>query len=799
MDKRVDMMGLQAKERSSVWCKYFYSRNLYKKILGIFLLICLISVVLSGSLVAEKNDYLISENNDIRYILMNSPPHPPIPMIIKAYQKDALPSTGVFLRDVPTSNWTYGCSATAAGMVFGYYDRTGYPNIYTGPANGGICPLDNLGQGTPDNGNGYPNPGSCYIIATEDGLDGITTPGHVDDYWISKGSPGPDPWTIILNEGFEDSFPPDGWINSGWIDSLYGFAHSGSHWAYSWSSGDNLTTPLLDFGSNTELSFWYAAENSGHPMTLEVYCNDDLVFSDYGFTHTAYNQAIVDLSSYTGFNRISFIGLVSDVYGQEIDDVKIVSYKNDNEHQWAKCTADFMGTNQWKWDTNLNGLIDKNEDGATTLYYNPNPSMKLYDYVPPSSYGLPQTALAHGMKLFAESRGYWNNSGTNEVYTQLTSFDGDPGFSFSDYKDEIDNGYPVIIQLEGHSMVGIGYDEIKGNIIYVHDTWDNYVHPMVWGTSYNGMSQFAVTVLHLEPPEEPSIPVLSWYPNVEIPSEQVDMTVYNGDVSYFNIELEGIYGSQHVTNGSYWGWCFEKSVQMTRNMTHPIKMCHSFDPNMPAAFQGVDWSEINYIINRDDLYPMDAVQDAIWSVIEGTKASTVAAQQLVNEAEMYGSSFIPQVNDTIAVLLFLDPEAELPGDYPSVQNTFIEVNLTYTACGLDYWVNNTDIWPSEFKPNDLVGKYFDLPEEYDVLEDIVLEDILTGAIPVEIPLNNTYYILLKQSIIALLNTNSDCSFYPINYDQLIVSVHDAFISEENCLNLTKILETYNLIGCSCED
>ena len=29
--------------------------------------------------------------------------------------------------DVPTSTWTYGCTATSAGMLFGYYDRHGYP------------------------------------------------------------------------------------------------------------------------------------------------------------------------------------------------------------------------------------------------------------------------------------------------------------------------------------------------------------------------------------------------------------------------------------------------------------------------------------------------------------------------------------------------------------------------------------------------------------------------------------------------------------------------------------------------
>ncbi len=100
----------------------------------------------------------------------------------------------VILSNVPTSRWTQGCSATSAGMIFGYYDRIGYSNMYTGPANGGVCPLTELGQGTPGQSNGYPNPGSCHIIATENGLDGITSNSHADDYWISLLSTGPDPW-----------------------------------------------------------------------------------------------------------------------------------------------------------------------------------------------------------------------------------------------------------------------------------------------------------------------------------------------------------------------------------------------------------------------------------------------------------------------------------------------------------------------------------------------------------------------------------------------------------------------------
>ncbi|HPS54242.1 MAG TPA: S8 family serine peptidase [Sedimentisphaerales bacterium] len=265
----------------------------------------------------------------------------------------------VVLDGVPTSQWTYGCSATSAGMIFGYYDRHGYPNMYTGPTNNGVAPLTDLGQGdTPSS----PIAGACSMIATQNGFDGRTTAGHVDDYWIGYNETGPDPW-----------------------------------------------------------------ETSGV------------------------------------------------------------------EHTWGDCTADFMGTNQWKWAfNNDNGVIDFNIDGSTALFS--AGAEKLYDFVPDASAGSPQTELCHGMRLFAESRGYI----VTENYTQQIDTYATGGFSFEDYKNEIDNAYPVMIQVDGHSMVGVGYNDSTQEII-LHDTWDNTTHRMNWGGSYSGMLHEAVTVIHLAP------------------------------------------------------------------------------------------------------------------------------------------------------------------------------------------------------------------------------------------------------------------------------------------------------------
>ena len=95
------------------------------------------------------------------------------------------PSAGTnSLSSFPVMDWCYGCSATSAAMAFGWYDTHGYPDFYTGPTNGGLFPLNNATWGY----------GECPLSASHNGIDGRSIRGHVDDYWISYGSGGPDPY-----------------------------------------------------------------------------------------------------------------------------------------------------------------------------------------------------------------------------------------------------------------------------------------------------------------------------------------------------------------------------------------------------------------------------------------------------------------------------------------------------------------------------------------------------------------------------------------------------------------------------
>ncbi len=165
----------------------------------------------------------------------------------------------------------------------------------------------------------------------------------------------------------------------------------------------------------------------------------------------------------------------------------------------ADCLADFMGTSQSTFG---------HADGATTFYFYTD-GAPLPDF---DASGLGDRDGCWGVRRFVESQGYTIVSN----YTQLIQGVGsDPalGFTFAQYMAEIDAGRPVLIHLEGHTMLGVGYDAAL-NKVYLHDTWDHLSHEMPWGGDYFGMPQWGVTVIQLAalPPNNP--PVLSPIGNI---------------------------------------------------------------------------------------------------------------------------------------------------------------------------------------------------------------------------------------------------------------------------------------------
>jgi transcriptional regulator CtsR len=258
--------------------------------------------------------------------------------------------------------------------------------------------------------------------------------------------------------------------------------------AFDWSYGCSATSAAMLFGyyDRTGYSNMYTGPTNGGVCPLDNFVWGHTVWPTVTCGECPLSATHNDVDGKT------INGHVDDYwidYGNSGPDPY---YGNWAEHT-PDCVGDYMGTNQAKYS---------NIDGGTTFFWYTNGD-PLYDYAgsePAYRDG------CHGMKLFAESRGY----------TVLTNFsqlikgqgiDPNKGFTFADFQAEIDAGRPVLIHVTGHTMLGYGYDT-STNTIYVHDTWDYSNHQMTWGGTYYGMQHLAVTVIQLETLTSPAVPAL---------------------------------------------------------------------------------------------------------------------------------------------------------------------------------------------------------------------------------------------------------------------------------------------------
>lgn len=247
--------------------------------------------------------------------------------------------------------------------------------------------------------------------------------------------------------------------------------------ALTWCFGCSATSAAMMFGhyDNSGYANMYAGPTNGgvFPMTNAIW--GTVVIN----TET---RALCPLSATRqGLDGRATKGHVDDYwiqYGSSAADPFIGNW---TEHAHGECTADYMGTNQ----SSLG-----NTDGSTIFYYYDDGS-PLYDF---TDFEPSQRDGCHGLRLFAESRGYTVETNFSQY---IYGYNGNAqGFTFEDFKSEINAGRPVLIQVEGHTTLGYGYND-TGTIIYIHDTWDYSDHSMTWGGSYLGMLHYGVNVLRL--------------------------------------------------------------------------------------------------------------------------------------------------------------------------------------------------------------------------------------------------------------------------------------------------------------
>lgn len=159
------------------------------------------------------------------------------------------------------------------------------------------------------------------------------------------------------------------------------------------------------------------------------------------------------------------------------------------QHAWGTAVGDYMKTSQSAY---------LNDDGATTFYFS-NTTAAPFTCANMAATLVKDYDSTYGRKLFYEARGF----AVTDCYNQKTDNAIAGGFSFAQYKAQIDAGRPVMLFLAGLTITGIGYND-AGNTVYLRDNWDYNVHSMIWGGGYSGMAMQGVSIVNLadgDPPD----------------------------------------------------------------------------------------------------------------------------------------------------------------------------------------------------------------------------------------------------------------------------------------------------------
>jgi PKD repeat protein len=299
--------------------------------------------------------------------------------------------------------------------------------------------------------------------------------------------------------------------------------------ALDWSYGCSATSAGMYFG-------YY--DRNGYPNLYTGPTNGGV----FPLTNAVWGTGENPLSaSHKGVDGRTTKGHVDDYYYSYFSTIDPY-YGNWAEHSPKDSLADYMGTNQYRtW---------LNKDASTHFYFYAS-GLPMDGYLGTIYSG--HRDGAYGMKLFAESRGYNVISDYNQY---IYGYDGNTqGFTYKQYKTEIDAGNPVFIQLLGHTMLGVGYSGTDQ--IIVHDTWDHSMHTMTWGGQYSGRTHYAVTVIHLAPLTAPVTPVAA----------------FTSDVQSGTAPLTVTFTDKSTNTPASWAWNFGDGDSTNATKQNPV---HTF-------------------------------------------------------------------------------------------------------------------------------------------------------------------------------------------------------------------------------
>jgi len=190
----------------------------------------------------------LSDGTPIVGSIINGPSKP-----LPEYEQERLESFRTadnvqgLIQNFPSYDWNFGCSAVSQAMISAHQDRTTFPRLYTGPANGGVAPITDTSwpRWTDNYGDSYP---SNPIVASRIGTDGRTIKGSIEDYWVKVNSTAQDPY-----------------LTGGWTQHSYGEA-----------VGDYMRTSQSAVGNADGATTFYTFREDPGRLTCQTLENEGI-------------------------------------------------------------------------------------------------------------------------------------------------------------------------------------------------------------------------------------------------------------------------------------------------------------------------------------------------------------------------------------------------------------------------------------------------------------------------------------------------------------------------------------------
>lgn len=341
--------------------------------------------------------------------------------------------------------------------------------------------------------------------------------------------------------------------------------------AYDWSFGCSATSGsmIAAFYDRNGYADIYTGQTGGGVMPLNsgVWPNwTDGVGDTYGQCPLT--------ASHNGLDGRTIRGSIDDYWVSYLSNVQDPYITNGwTQHAWGDAIGDYMKTSQSAYG---------NVDGSTVFYNWTRSSAPLTcdDMV---TYEITEDGT-YGRREFYEAKGYT----VTDCYNQNTDNIIKGGFSFAMFQAEINAGRPVMLNLKGHTVVGIGYDSATSTV-YLNDTWDYLTHTMIWGGSYAGLRLQSVSIVNLasSSPVKYTLSVTKGGSGSGIVTSYPNGINCGAACAYDFEENTSVTLSAAPDAGSTfagWSGACSGTGTCTVNMTSPLTVTATFNLNAPACY-----------------------------------------------------------------------------------------------------------------------------------------------------------------------------------------------------------------------